>query len=361
MKRLALLDYGRFFAAITVIAFHYTFNGIANGKVTSISHVPYLIDVTKYGYLGVELFFMISGYVIFFSAKNRSAADFAISRAVRLYPAYWFAILFTSFFALRWGGDLMSVSPGQIIVNFTMIQSYLDVGHVDGVYWTLVYELTFYLAVFVMLFVGLQKHLNSIFIYWPALFCVAFLLNLQSVPYLGGYYYYFAAGALFAVLASKFQWRALVSLLMTFALCISFSVDKAVHLSASKGTVYSPVVIGSIITFIFILFVWQNSKKGRALNLPMSRLAGALTYPVYLIHAHFGYMILNRYATDENKVVVYLLTIATVLLIAFGMHYLIETRLHSVWKNLFESTLGRFLRRAQEMPRRIQLAYGNRD
>lgn len=360
MKRLALLDYGRFLAALTVVAFHYTFNGIANGKVTSIDHIPALIEVTKYGYLGVELFFMISGYVIFFSAKNRSAADFAVSRAVRLYPAYWFAILFTSFFALRWGGDLMAVSPGQIIVNFTMVQSYLDVGHVDGVYWTLIYELTFYLAVFALLFLGLQKHLDSIFISWPVLFCAAALLNLDSLPYLGGYYYYFAAGALFAILASRFQWKAAAGLLVTFALSMNFSIDKAAYLSEAKGTLYSPLVVGSIITIIFTLFIWQNSRSGRELNLPMSRMAGALTYPVYLIHAHFGYMILNRYATEANKLQVYAMTIAMVLLIAYGMHLLIEKRLHPLWKKMFEVTLGRILVFAQQVPRKIQLAYDNR-
>ena len=56
MKRLALLDYGRFFAVIIVVLFHYTFNGIANGKISSISHIPSVIAFTKYGYLGVELF-----------------------------------------------------------------------------------------------------------------------------------------------------------------------------------------------------------------------------------------------------------------------------------------------------------------
>ena len=117
MKRLELLDYGRFFAAIVVVLFHYTFNGISNGKITSIAHTQSVIDLTKYGYLGVELFFMISGYVIFFSAKSGSASKFAVGRAVRLYPAYWFAVLFTSVFAFNWGGDLMSVQPRQIVVN----------------------------------------------------------------------------------------------------------------------------------------------------------------------------------------------------------------------------------------------------
>lgn len=66
MKRLELLDYSRFFAAIIVVAFHYTFNGINNGKIASIDYMPSVVSITKYGYIGVELFFMVSGYVIFF-------------------------------------------------------------------------------------------------------------------------------------------------------------------------------------------------------------------------------------------------------------------------------------------------------
>ena len=56
MKRLELLDFTRFIAVIMVVLFHYTFNGIVNGKIGSISHSPWLIEITKYGYLGVELF-----------------------------------------------------------------------------------------------------------------------------------------------------------------------------------------------------------------------------------------------------------------------------------------------------------------
>ena len=94
MSRLELLDYGRFLAAISVALFHYTFNGISNGKIASITLIPNLVEFTKYGYLGVHLFFMISGYVIFFSARKGAPSKFAVNRAVRLYPAYWFAVLF---------------------------------------------------------------------------------------------------------------------------------------------------------------------------------------------------------------------------------------------------------------------------
>lgn len=360
MKRLELLDYGRFCAALSVVLFHYTFNGIANGKISSIGHIPLVIEITKYGYLGVELFFMISGYVIFFSAKNRSAAQFAVGRVIRLYPAYWFAVLFTSFFALKWGGNLMSVYPTQIIVNFSMLQSFFGVGHVDGVYWTLVYEITFYAAVFLLLFCGLQSRLKSIFIFWPVLFCAALLLEKQSLPYLGGYYYYFAAGALFAILKEGFDWRAALGLLMVYALCLYFSAGVVVQLTGVKGAEYSPVVIGLTVTAFFLLFILQDTRRAQLLNLPMSGVAGALTYPMYLMHAHFGYMFINQFATEENKIVIYISTILIIMAVSFLIHEVIEVRFSYFWRNIFNLTVGRFVDFLQGCISRIQVAYNNR-
>src|SRR5688500_3424160 len=150
MKRLELLDYGRFFAAIAVVLYHYTFNGIRNGKITTLTLEPALVSVTKYGYLGVEFFFMISGYVIFFSALNRTPSQFAVSRALRLFPAYWVGVLFTSCFAIAWGTGAMQVTWDQVLANLTMISPMLGYEYVDGVYWTLLYELTFYCGVFAL-------------------------------------------------------------------------------------------------------------------------------------------------------------------------------------------------------------------
>ena len=360
MRRIELLDYGRFFAATIVVFYHYTFNGIANGKISSISHVPLVVAFSKYGYLGVELFFMISGYVILYSAKNRSASQFAVSRAVRLYPGYWFSVIFTSLFAWHWGGHLMSVSLLEMLVNLTMFQSYLDIGHVDGVYWTLVYEVAFYAAVFLILFSGLQKSLDTIFVFWPILMCVAVVLNLQNLPFLGGYFYYFAAGALFAMLKERPCWRVGLSLLFAFALCVSFSSGKAESLSAYKGVEYSAYAIAAVITTFFIFFIVQNLKPIQNLRLPMSRTLGALTYPMYLIHAHFGYMFLSRFATEQNKALAYALTVSIVLAIAYAMHQFIEVRMHHVWKKVFSESIGRLITELQAVPRKVRLAYNKR-
>ena len=159
MRRIELLDYGRFVATICVGAFHYLFNGIQNGKISSLTHIPALVEFAKYGYLGVEFFFMISGYVIFFSANHKTAGQFLAARAVRLYPAFWAAVIFTTVVAQFWGGMKMSVSFPQAIANLTMFPKLFGYEFVDGVYWTLQYEWMFYFAVCTALIVGIQERL----------------------------------------------------------------------------------------------------------------------------------------------------------------------------------------------------------
>jgi peptidoglycan/LPS O-acetylase OafA/YrhL len=92
---------------------------------------------------------------------------------------------------------------------------------------------------------------------------------------------------------------------------------------------------------MFALFFAVNVPGIAAVKIPYSRLMGALTYPLYLVHAHIGYMALSRYATDSNKLKVYPLVVCGVVAIAYAIHALVERRLASVWKRLFANTLGR--------------------
>ncbi|QCK16493.1 acyltransferase family protein [Mangrovivirga cuniculi] len=345
MKRLEILDYSRFFAAIFVLLFHYTFNGITNGKIQSISHIPWLIDFTKYGYLGVELFFMISGFVIYISSKEKSPISFSINRATRLYPTYWFAVLLTSFFAFFLGGELMSVTVTQILSNLTMLQSFLEIEHIDGVYWTLIFEIKFYFAFFILLLLGLQKFLKYIFICWPLLFCTALFFGKESIIYLGEYYYFFCAGALFGIIKeNNKEWSAILSLIITYFFCIYFSISKSMELSQIKETFYSQLITGTIISSFFILFIIQNLNKVQNLKLPYSKTAGGLTYSLYLIHAHIGYMLINYFANDTNLVLAYILIFLTIIAISFFIHKVIEIKLHNYWKSFFSYLIGSFSR-----------------
>ena len=353
MRRVELLDYGRFFAALSVIAFHYTSHGIYSGKITSITATPIIVEFSRYGYMGVELFFMISGYVIFYSAKNRNASQFATSRALRLYPSYWFGVLFTSIIVLFWAPELSTVSFKNILANLTMFQYQMGIEDIDGVYWTLAYELLFYSSVLLLLMAGLQKHLEKIITTWPFLMCVAIVLKIDYLPLMGGFFYFFAAGSLFAIVKEKPNLLNKISLAIAYLLCLRFGVEDTFSQSDFVDVELSGWVAGTIVTFLFLFFYMQNTTIGQNLSLPFSRILGALTYPVYLIHANFGYVIINNFADDQNKFWVLAFTLILVLVISFMMHKIIEVKLGWFWKKLFTASVGRIVGEVQMLPERL--------
>ena len=251
----------------------------------------------------------------------------------------------------------MSVSLMQVIVNFTMVQHYLGFANVDGVYWTLLLEITFYGAIFLLLLFGFQRSLEKIFMAWPWVMCLALLGGIDNKPLLGGYYYYFAAGSLFALINQKSSKVALASLLLTLILCMTFSSGKAAALSEIKQVYHSPYIIGAIIFSFFGFFALFYVERIRQLKLPGSTTLGALTYPVYLIHAHFGYMFINRFATESNKFFICALAVSIVLMVAYFMHKIIEQRLATFWKTAFSAMVGRPIKTLESLPKAIQLVY----
>lgn len=195
----------------------------------------------------------------------------------------------------------------------------------------------FYFAVFVMLFFGGQPHLEKIFTAWPLLLLLAFGLGYDHWPFLGRYFCYFAAGTLFAMLNQQFRWHYAGML----ALCINFSAGQADFLTRVKNIPHSGTVIGLIITSFFAFFVIQNLPAVQKLRLPGARLLGALTYPVYLIHAYFGYMMFSHFANPSNQIAAYIIMPLIVIILAYAIHLVVETKLARYWLALFTFTLGR--------------------
>ena len=350
--RFQLLDYLRFVAAAMVVLMHYLVNGIANGKVTSLSPNEWAIPWAKYGYLGVWLFFLISGFVITKSARGKTAREFVVSRAVRLYPAFWVALAFTSVVALLLANDQMAVDLHQIAVNTTMVPTELGESLVDGAYWTLVYELKFYLLILAFLFFGGGKWLDAFFPIWTVAMValsIASPANAAIVTYGGGYFLLFACGALIASIRDFGPtWYRVIPLLLGWTMSVRFARNEASQFLAHKGTAVSPDVVAVILTLFFVAILAMCVPRIARLHLPHSRAIGALTYPVYLLHAHVGYMVLNHVATDSTKWLVYPTLIASLIALGAGLHWLVETgpRLEW-WKGFFDRTAGALIERIQ--------------
>lgn len=139
------LDIIRFAAAVMVMLFHY---GYEAGRFKLPDHDPgFSLHYAWAGWVGVQVFFVISGFVISYSAEGASPASFLRSRVVRLMPAVWICGSLTALVAAVYGiyPDLASRYLATLILWPTG-------PWVDSVYWTLPVEIGFYALVLLTLF-----------------------------------------------------------------------------------------------------------------------------------------------------------------------------------------------------------------
>lgn len=163
----------RFFAAFWVMAFHF------GAAFTARAHMPRHITVfLEHGDLGVALFFMLSGFILFYSYQGnlQTRADlykFLIARVARLYPVYLLAILIAIPLHAR-------LPRGVELLIFPMLQSWVppvsDTGYSWIVQaWTLSVEAFFYCCFPLLLM--LLRRVSSRATLW-SIAAASFLLNL---------------------------------------------------------------------------------------------------------------------------------------------------------------------------------------
>lgn len=345
MRRIQILDYARLFAAVSVMCFHYLFNGINNGKVPTLSAMPEIAPYAIFGYLGVDFFFIISGFVIAFSYAGKTPGSFLSSRMIRMLPAFWAGVLFTTCVAALIGSGDFIVTPAQALANLTMVPQVFDYEFADGVYWTLQYEIAFYALIFGLMLLGNGRGIDRFLMLWPWMMAVALVLGLNKIPYMGGYFTYFAAGA---VLARWDQWPRLLgicTLIVAIALSTIWGVTKAQGLAMQRGIEYPAPIIAALILAMFVFFLLLRHKRISTLELPGASIAGGITYPLYLVHAHFGYMVFARYGSDANKAWLIPAVMAGAVAIALAIHLVVERAMRPFWsrasKLLIESNVDR--------------------
>ena len=155
--RLGWLDALRGFAALTVVCFHLSPMVIGADRHMAIYRH---IDFGKYGVL---LFFLVSGYVIPMSLERHgSLRKFWVGRLFRIYPAYLVTIALVV--ALSVAGlaalpaSMRSDPLTGVLAHATMMGDLLGVRGVVRVFWTLSYEMTFYLVVAGLFAWRLHRH-----------------------------------------------------------------------------------------------------------------------------------------------------------------------------------------------------------
>ncbi|MER6839501.1 acyltransferase family protein [Streptomyces platensis] len=342
--RLRALDGLRLLAALMVAGYHL---GGRGGEIAQAwggspaQQFPTAAPLFAYGCLGVQIFFVISGFVICLSGWGRTLRAFIASRVSRLYPAYWAAILLiTAVFALPWVA-YKALPPSEVLTNLTMLQQPLGVDRVLGVCWTLWAEMRFY-ALFALCVVLPGATRGRVVLFCAGWTLAAAVAQAAHEPFLDTVlmpeYAPFFIGGIGLYLLHRYGARdpiAWAIVLVSWLIGQHYAVAGLWHPPSATAFSYrSTAVIIALVTLGFALVAAVALGKLHWANWRWLTVAGALTYPFYLVHEHLGWVVvralhqgagLPSYATLP-------LTVGLMLLLAWVLHRFIERPLTPVLK-----------------------------
>ncbi|MFF9172192.1 MULTISPECIES: acyltransferase family protein [unclassified Streptomyces] len=336
--RLALVDGLRLAAALFVAAFH--FLGTTNPAILGESpkEFSYLVHrAALYGWLGVEMFFLISGYVICMSAWGRSPGQFAVSRISRLFPAYWFVILLIvariAIIPMQTGDIYSVIHPRVVLSNLTMFPGPLKVGLLDGVAWTLDVEARFYLLMAVVLKFGATYHRMMTFctVWLVAAFITHSTQNkLLDQFTLSAYAGYFIAG-IAVYLMCRFGHNMMLWFLLGMAWAYQLSVlQLRVNFHPATSHTHKTVswtLCALLVTGFLTVLMMASLGPLRRIRWRWLVTAGALTYPFYLVHMSIGVPLakgLTRRVPELGPWGTLIVTMTAMLLLSYGIYRWVE-------------------------------------
>ncbi len=335
--RQSVVDLLRFIAAMMVLFFHYRLlsdvpgNQVVVDEIVQYATFPWTLPITKFGFMGVNLFFMISGYIIFMTALSKTALGFVATRALRLYPAYWLAVTVTYLLCVFLFQNPWQISFSDYLANLTMIQPYLGVSYVDPVYWTLVVELHFYFLVFVLLVfrqLSAWRFWLSIWLMASFLDTLGYLPHLLSLIFPKNYAGYFIAGMIaFSWNCRKPDFWSVMMYLASFWLC-TIHIEEQLRLYNFGFASHQEILISIALIAAFFVTLFMISL--RYLQVKTSKwvtFLGGITYPLYLVHHEIGRQLLNRTGEQMTAFLAFTLTLSIALLLSYVVYWFGEKKL----------------------------------
>ena len=327
---------------------------IENFNYTGLSYykiVKFIDSIFSAGAFGVALFFLVSGFVIPLSIKNKKLSQFVISRIFRIWPIYVLSLIFTvlmmSCYKHFFNHDInYNFTLENILSNFIPFQRLLGEKYLIGVYWTLEVEVKFYFIMILLwwIFKDLSKSR-----YILSISLVLFLMSLMRfieldsktnsilVKFLSEniihcnpfYLIYMNIGICFYNHYEK-NWstlKTLINILVLLIICLSTSYYYH-HLEWKTLRVSAYV---QALMFFSTLYLFKY-------KIPYNKiidLMGNISYPLYLIHSQNGYIIMSvLYYYSSSMLVSLVITIFILLNFAYLLHINIELPLQNYGKRL---------------------------
>ncbi len=377
MSQILGLDLIRCAAAVLVMFYHYCcylpvwFWGYSREPFEPTISYRALQPYTWFGWVGVEIFFVISGFVIAYSSREATPKGFLKSRFLRLFPTLWICSTISFVVVLLFG----HVRTGFLISEWLHSLVLAPWTHywVDGSYWTLPIEISFYAIVFLLLATGQYRHLGTavsfvgltsaaISIYQQAV-VLGFLWHLPFADKLVQiaantflavtslrYGLYFALGT--GLWLFLFDRRSLLRAVMLGIFTLGavaemrwhtqeFTAMMQAHHADNAGRLSSalPAVVWAVALIAIIASVVAKAPIARLLGhtgARVTRKLGLATYPIYLLHQAIGQVAIERLHSHLPDIVSLVLVVSVITAFCLGALPRIEEPLQRKLRTLLE-------------------------
>jgi peptidoglycan/LPS O-acetylase OafA/YrhL len=327
-RRLAFIDALRGLAASWVMVFHF-YNELTRGG--QVQRVPSpLHELLRHGMLGVNVFFVLSGFVIAMSVGSERVTPgfvgrFALRRSIRLDPLYWL-VIFLMYGVLLVSRGPLGAATGDaewkiILLNMLYLDELVGVPVIVHVGWTLCLEFQFYLVYVIVLGVAqrVARVLGRVLVFVPLLFwSLAIMADLLPLPtpglFIGAWCMFFLGAAVAWVVAGAS--RAWLLVFVPVAAVLALHFDLGLGVSAA--------------TAAMLYLAGERGRRDWLAWRPLQYL-GRISYSLYLVHPLVGHRItrwgVRRFGNPPpplESVLLYLAAVVASLVAAHLLHVLVE-------------------------------------
>jgi peptidoglycan/LPS O-acetylase OafA/YrhL len=305
-SRYPFIDLLRIFCAFSVVLYHYQIGSKRNDAWQSFTFGEFeptwttntFVSIwTTYGYLGVDIFFFLSGFVILKTIKTRSAGEFLFARFKRLFIPYFIVLIPTS--AIYFFYSPKPISLESIALDLTFSSQWRGLTPVIAATWTMVIEITFYLivSVFIIMISSLRAlNLNaSMFGMMITWLLLLWITQVNSYPppfnllYLNGYAILFLSGAIsYYIFVEKVLLDSALRYFILVMLFSSMTIHFYSRMNRNSGTIWYSLII------VLLIFFVTSARGGKWYPRYLSHftsILGTATYTFYLLHQQIGLFI----------------------------------------------------------------------
>ena len=334
--RINVLDGFRALAILIVLLFHYF------SRWTTIYPYGEKYDFFGYGKMGVQLFFIISGFVILYTLENtNNFVAFWKKRMIRLFPAMLIASIITYFVFVLFDTELLFPASHflkNILASITFLppdsiasifNNKVQLDYISGSYWSLWpeiqfyvfvsviyfsnknrFQLTFFTLTFMLLFFNFILHhiyIDNYFINTARNFFVIFNL-VESLPYFcfGVLFYHIYKNKILIKETSIYLKIYFTGLLLFLVYCNYWVMYKLV------------LIFCFLLLFIALIYY---PKAIRFLENKILLKIGISSYFLYLIHENIGVLMIYKYGEFLKSYEFIFPLVLTIFLILISIFY----------------------------------------